>query len=364
MKLHIFNPEHDLALANDDANFYATQSVRQMQNDLSFLPALWSDEGDFVVSDNPEMADCQLRRLNVNTPRVTFVKHSGISGLDVSAIDVWGWDSAVRRTLVNDGINSDLLPDVATMEKIRRLSNRSFAYDVLREVRGRISGLCGEGDICSTVDDLNHFVALWRDVVLKAPWSSSGHGLRFAHEVIRPPLSGWCNNIIRKQMNVCIEPQYNKIMDFGMEFHSDGLGGIIYCGLSIFNAEKGMYTGSVIATERSKTLMISRYISENILININENLKIIFSHSFNGVYTGPFGVDMMVVASADNRDFIVHPCVEVNLRRTMGHVALSLTPQRDDDIYLMSIMNDHNMRAGMKLTKIEPSSTDYRNLIQ
>jgi hypothetical protein len=34
---------------------------------------------------------------------------------------------------------------------------------------------------------------------------------------------------------------------------------------------------------------------------------------------------MMIVARADQNGFLLHPCVEINLRRTMGHVALALS---------------------------------------
>ena len=44
------------------------------------------------------------------------------------------------------------------------------------------------------------------------------------------------------------------------------------------------------------------------------------SSALKDVYTGPFGVDMMIL----NNGYI-HPCVELNLRQTMGHVALALT---------------------------------------
>ena len=43
-----------------------------------------------------------------------------------------------------------------------------------------------------------------------------------------------------------------------------------------------------------------------------------------GSYRGPFGVDMMVVPRPDANGFLLHPCVEINLRRTMGHVALAI----------------------------------------
>ena len=41
-----------------------------------------------------------------------------------------------------------------------------------------------------------------------------------------------------------------------------------------------------------------------------------------GRYTGVMGVDMMLVRTADG--WALHPCVELNLRRTMGMVALGL----------------------------------------
>jgi hypothetical protein len=35
--------------------------------------------------------------------------------------------------------------------------------------------------------------------------------------------------------------------------------------------------------------------------------------------------------------YCLHPCVEINLRRTMGHVALALTPDNDDTVRVMRI---------------------------
>ena len=46
-----------------------------------------------------------------------------------------------------------------------------------------------------------------------------------------------------------------------------------------------------------------------------------------GDYRGPFGIDMMVVRSEECESVWLHPCVEINLRRTMGHVALALEPK-------------------------------------
>ena len=42
MKLHIFNPEHDLALAANLSNFTAPHAGRQLRADLGFIPAIWA----------------------------------------------------------------------------------------------------------------------------------------------------------------------------------------------------------------------------------------------------------------------------------------------------------------------------------
>jgi hypothetical protein len=43
-----------------------------------------------------------------------------------------------------------------------------------------------------------------------------------------------------------------------------------------------------------------------------------------GHYVGPLGVDMMILSKLGCQGFSVLPCVEINLRRTMGHVAIAM----------------------------------------
>ena len=100
--------------------------------------------------------------------------------------------------------------------------------------------------------------------------------------------------------------------------------------------------GNILATENTKRQMISRYVSVDLLDKIKQN---IIDRLQLGTYRGPFGVDMMIVAPTFNVQrsmFNVHPCVEINLRRTMGHVALALMPQDDEIVRVMRIeLTDH-----------------------
>ena len=87
--------------------------------------------------------------------------------------------------------------------------------------------------------------------VLKAPWSSSGRGMRYVDHDYTSHVEGWCKNLIHRQGGIMIEPQYEKVLDFGMEFEASAQGDIQYLGLSLFSTEHGayfclLYTSSVL----------------------------------------------------------------------------------------------------------------------
>jgi len=160
--------------------------------------------------------------------------------------------------------------------------------------------------------------------VLKAPWSSSGRGLRFVNTPDNIALQGWLHNLLQQQGSVMVEPYYRKVKDFGVEFESDGAGSVRVLGLSLFHTSNGAYTGNILATEEEKSESLTRYIPTELLHFVEEKICQCLGPCLAGKYRGPFGIDMMVVAREDGDGFLLHPCVEINLRRTMGHVAIAL----------------------------------------
>ena len=68
--------------------------------------------------------------------------------------------------------------------------------------------------------------------------------------------------------------------------------------------------------------MLQHYASAEKLAAVASEVATVLQPLMAGHYVGPFGVDMMVLSDRGN-GFKIHPCVELNLRRTMGHVALS-----------------------------------------
>ena len=68
--------------------------------------------------------------------------------------------------------------------------------------------------------------------------------------------------------------------------------------------------------------MLLQYVNQETLAAACQRIMDIMEPALKDVYSGPFGVDMMIASK--NGELELVPCIELNLRRTMGHVALEL----------------------------------------
>ena len=363
MTIHIFNPEHDIVLASGLSNFTAPHAGRQLRHDLGFLPAIWAQDGDVILVDDVEHAERAYRKLAFRlhsilgnerlyeSRRVFLSAHRPLPAVTPESIKPWGWNNALKAMLLRRGASPTLLPDDQQLQTIRQLSHRRTATALLPKLR--INGTVGEAFECTTEKQIEALQAQYGQLMIKAPWSSSGRGLRFLSEKYNFQnslcLSGWFHNLLASQGSVMVEPYYNKVKDFGMEFCSDGKGNVSYMGLSLFSTANGAYTGNILATETVKTQMMANYLPVDLLETTKDSICRELGKIFNGTYAGLFGIDMMVVANDDS--FLLHPCVEINLRRTMGHVANTIAPTDDDLQAVMRIEYTDNYYK-LKINKL------------
>lgn len=320
MKLHIFNPEHDIALAADVRRFTAPLAARQLRRDLAFLPALWADDGDFVLVEEVDEAVRQSKFFGTLMADVRFVSADDLRRLsqEFSAVEIepWGWDFGVVETLSKAGLGR-FCPSAEQIRTIRELSSRRWAAEhLLPALRSRLSfKTVGVSRYISRASELPSAAEI--PFVLKSPWSSSGRGIRYVFDPkqLERNLS-WARRVIGQQGGMMVEPFYEKVTDFAMEFEADGA--VVFKGLSLFLTKNGAYTGNLIASEQEKQEILSEWVPVEVQTRLSEAICSIVSEEFSGRYTGPFGIDMMITNDS------LHPCVELNLRRTMGHVALSI----------------------------------------
>lgn len=326
---YIFNPEHDLCLANGSPTFVPPESALKFGH------------------------DCRNIMENV----------LGQSG-DGEAIVPWGWDNVLKYNLLKAGTPEELLPSDEALEQIRSLSHRRTAIKAGKYIRERLkdsgpedsaatdSGLAGflvkdTPEEIDRPDMVNDFLEKHPNAVFKAPWSGSGKGLRW---VRRNEFShsdrGWCRNIIAKQGSVIAEQREDVVCDFAMLFQSTATG-IIFEGYSLFDTDNGAYRSNILASDRYILAHLSRFIPENVLTAVRRQLTTFLKENFSGRYEGYLGVDMFICRANTETDsvhgtdtfgkdnnpgrfiqtedsqgkYLLNPCVEINARMTMGLLA-------------------------------------------
>ena len=315
--IKVFNPEHDMALANGDRHFIAPRNIREMACDLA--PLMEFIEGDEIL--------------------------------------VWGWDHAIKTRLLRMGIVEGELPTDAALTALRACSERQSAHQLLRAFHADHpeGPYIGENILAHSLDDIAAYATQHGHVILKDPLSSSGKGLRHVNEggLPLPPsreggtsepseqsrggmsasslekVKSWANALIRRHGYLTAEPYYDKVQDFAMEFCIRD-GQCRFIGYSLFNTNPhGRYESNLLMEDEKIEALLAQHIPHSALHEVRDWV-IAHSHHIIPVEWDTtrhplyFGIDMMVVNfqfSIFNSQFRIHPCVEINLRLNMGIIA-------------------------------------------
>lgn len=318
MKVYLFNPDNDLALSNGDANYMAPASARKMADDLSLLP-LWYAPADAVIMSNSvadeEWIDLIERNFGVVARLISENELKTHSSLKLCP---WGWNTTLIRLAKLWGFPENSLPNKEEMDQMREFSHRSVAVSLLSRLN--ISSVfCGESFCLTTDDQVRAFVESYPRVLLKAPWSGSGKGLRPGKGEYTFHIQQWAHRIIKNQRCVIGEPYYDKVEDFAMEFFCDEVGNINFVGYSLFETDgRGAYKGNVLATDEMIEQRLGNYVSIKELCELRISLIHQLQQLLAYKYVGYLGIDMMICQFDESTRYCIHPCVEINLRRNMG----------------------------------------------
>lgn len=328
MILYVFNPDNDMALANGSPGYTPPANIQRMMEKTALLPARWAMPGDGILAgDRVWVVEQRAPKESQWTEHFEVgVGHwCPLADLLPSIHDVrpWGWSPAICHRLRVLGIPDNLLPSDKAVRDLRRLSSREQAVLMLRTLQPMHPSFVGVSEYCVTEAAVEEALSRWPRTVLKAPWSGSGKGLRYGQGGREDTLRGWYRRILMQQGGIVVEPFYDKLHDFAMEFWSDGEGNVAYQGLSLFETHpNGAYKGNLIWPEAKKQKWLagqleSQGTSASAIPILQQLLEKRLSAWLSDTYRGPLGVDMMVVAGG-----LIHPCVEINLRMTMGYVSI------------------------------------------
>ncbi len=316
--MHIFNPWHDLALANFSANYTPPASAMKMADDLALLP-VWYGGGDAVIAEgeaNRSFWDAVKGVLPVSAEMIPFPE---IALRQNEKIIPWGWDPMLRKKMIALGAVEHQLPSMEELERLKEYANRKNAVRLLREIKKEEKNFCGESHYFTRLEELLAFLqSMPGDKILKMPVSGSGKGLIWILGEITDKQTDWCRRVIREQGGVVAEPVLRKVKDFAMEFYLQG-GTVQFAGYSLFrSAASGAYAGNELLSDMEILERLATYCPTDLLHGLRESLLQKLTLFFP-LYTGYAGVDMMVCETDEG--YRIQPCVEVNMRMNMGMVA-------------------------------------------
>ena len=317
--VYLFNPEHDLALAHGAHNYTAPPFARRFRHDLRLLPAWLAPAGSYVAVPDDAPIDEDRHWLHGHHLDIKPIPVSKIADLGACCIHPWGWDAALRYQLLLHGISPEYLPTDEQLDWIRTLSHRRTTIAVHQALGEAFSPCPVE---LPTQEDVADFINRHPGCYLKMPWSGSGKGI---YRVIDPqgdnhvPL--WIAGALKRQGSLLCEVGLDRVQDFAVECESHE-GKTLLTGYSVFDSDfhSQFGTGKVTPKEELHQLLLNQYPDlDNVVDNVLKATdRIVAPH-----YNGPLGIDMMLYRD-EKGGIALNPCVEINLRMTMGMVTAAM----------------------------------------
>lgn len=317
--IYLFNPEHDLALAHGAHNYTAPPFARQLRHDLRLLPAWVAPAGSYIAIPDDAPIEEDRRWLLDHHLGVTPVPISQVADLGPCRIHPWGWDATLRYQLMASGVSSDFLPTEEDLDWIRRLSHRRVTIQ-MHEALGMVGVACPVE--LTTLNDIVTFMNEHPGCYLKMPWSGSGKGI---YRVIDPQgdrhVLHWIEGALRRQGSLLCEVGLDRVQDFAVECECRD-GKTLLTGYSVFDSDfhSQFATGRVAPREELHQYLLNRYPA---LDHVVEQVLMALDGMVAPHYNGPLGVDMMLYRD-DSGNVALNPCVEINLRMTMGMVTAAM----------------------------------------
>lgn len=317
--IFIFNPENDLALANGGPNYTAPPFARQLKRDLQLLPAWYAPAGSAVVCRGARRVQ---RWLNAAGLSVEAIEPEWLRGITGCRFEPWGWSPALLHWLEGRGVGRDCLPTAAQVEAWRGLSHRRTSVAIHSAITAMAGVPLSPAPVeLRSLEAVSRFASAHPGCYVKSPWSGSGRGV---YRVLQPgarDFAQWCSGIIRRQGSVMCEQGLDRCLDFALELRCSG-GDCSVGGYSVFASDfHSQYAHGVVGSPGELRATIARLYPgfEAVESMAVEAVRRVVAAS----YTGWVGLDMLLYRGAgdDGTAIGIDPCVELNLRPTMGLVA-------------------------------------------
>lgn len=310
--LHIFNCDTDYALADGTRFYTPPKNVIGVRNRLTLTPARYAATGDAIlvygdisrIASLPYYDSALSKELELITPEDNLTRYIPRP---------WGWNHSIRQFLTQHGVKEDYLPDWKQIDILRTLSHRRTTIQMLNAMQFEYQ-LPAE---LTTEEEIMQWCLSNPGGYLKAPWSSSGRGIYRVLSGWRNDIQSWCRGVLRRQGSILAEPGWNNQLDFATEWEISPRHEVRFIGYSVFHTDNHSQYIDNLKGSQSQLINHIDSVARGRLGDTLAKQKAALEAIIAPYYYGPLGIDCLVDASGK-----INPCVEINLRLTMGRVEI------------------------------------------
>ncbi len=327
-KLFVFNPGHEEALKIPLQQTYTpSKEILKLRHDLSPLMLYFAKEGDYIwqwAKDSQED-----RVLNHKGELVKDTKN--LPKLEVS---LWALEGHCLKELKKRAEKLSLSLSTPKISKsYLKLSHRSSSVLMLKQLNERWQDcseqipywLYPQGEWESMQKELSALLKEKeeqgiKNLLIKRAYTSSGRGISSLSLPCDKKSQDQLLLQIRRCKGISLEEKLELIQDWAIEYHINTDGEVKFVALSKFKTNSfGAYQLNILADQSELYQELYELLGDDLSKLIEEQKAFLKEHLAKS-YEGYIGVDMFVYKSKEGR-LRLNPCVEINLRSTMGLVA-------------------------------------------
>jgi uncharacterized ferritin-like protein (DUF455 family) len=355
-QIWVYNPSQEFEVGAPGLSYTQTSVLHEIGSDLELLLLVLAAPSDVLALRRPVdvVWAKELARLGFTVPdQVAYDDHARRimwpRERSFSRLVPWGWSPQMRRleAALAGGVE-DRVAGGVVQGAFKELVSKSFGAGLRCEVSSLVLSGLDQGELCvsemrqdnaagavAVVRDLDEALAAARwmmslgvgMVVFKSCFASSGHGqMRITPGGPTQIELSWLRKVLAVHGECVVEPWRKIEIEVSAQCEVSAEGDVRCLGMvRNVSSKSGQYLASVAGKYlwHDATDVRSFLHGSGFLVQLEESAVLVGRELHGKGYSGPFGVDAYVFRHPDG-SLDKNLLGEVNLRHTMGRIALGL----------------------------------------
>jgi len=366
--LYHFNASCEMAVGNGLPTYTAPEFIRQFEKELELLPLYLAGKSDYLLLENPP-SEQFLENISVIKPELPqlFTQKQLLKALQnnlpLNGLKPWGWSPAEHKLLevykpfcsMKFSMQSNSTWKADHKELYSRKTALNLLFEFIDHAENKELFVSEEylPQICKTIDEVETLMLKWRNLVVKAPWSSSGRGLIvLCQGDFHPTYKKWINGVIKGQGYAMVEPMLDKVCDLSFHYEIKENKEVKFLGQASFSTTVGgQYIGNNVQPfPKNLSAEIYKFMDAENINTIKSGLqKALQNSNIFRNYTGVLGIDVLLYKT-ESGELKFQPCLEINLRQNMGTVALAirnLLPENSEGMWQIKYFSEKDSNISL-----------------